>query len=93
MMFELIFFAVMMTGLAWLWHCLSCNQKTRDQRIGIIQKIWDAHMGGGDYWSLMTDYRKVSYEAHARALERFRNPLKLYPESIRQLMADGANSR
>ena len=68
-------------GMIWCTWASYCNNRTYNQRLEIIDLI--AEKGNFRMWS---EFDRVDYADHARALERFKDPYKLYPQTIQDLI-------
>ena len=68
-MVEYILIAILVAFCACLWG-LAANEMTYRRRIRII---WEMHVED------LSDFEKVSYDAHLWRVFTFRDPMKLYP--------------
>ena len=68
-MFEYIMISLLAALCVWIW-ALWANDMTCKRRIRII---WKMHV------SDLSDFSKVSYDAHLWRVFTFRDPMKLYP--------------
>jgi len=78
----------------WLLWGLYCNEKTGQDRIRLIDLIFDspdfttveaANATMQRNIRLQKDYNSVTYAEHLRMYERLLNPIEAYPQSIKDL--------
>ncbi len=74
-----------------MWWNYECSEKTYREKLFILECISDTNGEAESTLKLIEDYDSVSYTQHARALFFFKDPMKLYPESIRELFYDYNN--
>jgi hypothetical protein len=64
--------------MLWCLWGIKCNRKTRAQR----DFISDYLVSNPKLWKLTFKDESVEYQAHMKALMRFRNVRKLYPPEV-----------
>lgn len=72
------------TGAIALW-ALYQNERTSRQRMRILTHI-GSFMGGANFKLYLSGFQVVSYEQHLWARCILRDPMKLYPEIIQDLI-------
>lgn len=84
-----IWLGICVAALGWCIWGLSCNQKTYWQRKAILDAIAAAtdRTIRNDLWDA---WRLVEYEDHFKSVLWFRDPYRLYPAALLELINDRA---
>lgn len=77
-----VLFAIWAACMAFGGWALICNERTYRQSIRLIDLVF----AQDDWQRLRDEMHRVSYNRHWLALVTFRDPFKLYPQAVRDLL-------